>query len=139
MYLLDTNVISELVRPEPSAAVRAWVERVSPLRQHLSVLSLGEVTLGVARLRAGRRRARLSEWVQRDLREYFADRLLPVDAAAATAWGALAAEALRRGRPLGVVDGLLLATAQVRGLTFVTRNESECRDRGIPIVNPWRD
>jgi predicted nucleic acid-binding protein len=67
----------------------------------------------------------------------FTDRVLPIDARTAAAWGALDAEATRDGRPLGVVDGLLLATAQSHGLVFVTRNVAHCTDRGVTVIDPW--
>lgn len=74
-----------------------------------------------------------------ELLRQFTGRVLPVDEAVALAWGRLAAEGRRSGRPLPVVDGLLLAAAEVHDLTFVTRNDADCADRGVPVLNPWTE
>jgi toxin FitB len=136
-YLLDTNILSELVRPRPDGRVTAWIEAQSPLDMAISVLSLGEVEKGIARLAAGARRTELSRWARVELPAQFVGRLLGVDAAVAVAWGALSARAAEEGRPLPVVDGLLLATALAHELTLVTRNVADCARRGVPVYDPW--
>lgn len=136
-YLLDTNVLSELVRPEPDARVMAWVEAQSPLDLAVSVLTLGELTKGVGLMAVGRRRAALERWVAVELASQFRGRVLPVTDAIALAWGGLAAEARRTGRSLPVIDGLLLATASVHALTLVTRNVGDCAGREVPVLDPW--
>lgn len=136
-YLLDTNVISELVKPAPNPRLEAWARHQSPLDLSLSVLTLGELERGIAALPEGPRRTRLSQWAQIDVPRQFLERLLPVDAAVARAWGQLAGAAHGTGRALPVIDGLLLATARVNGLTFVTRNVSDCVGRGVPVYDPW--
>ena len=106
----------------------------------LSVLTLGELEKGIALLPAGVRRTQLSEWARAEVPRQFIGRLWPVDAAVAVAWGQLAGSAQLAGRPLPQVDGLLLATAQVFGLTLVTRNVADCAGRGVPTVpvyDPW--
>ena len=136
-YLLDTNVLSELVKRRPDARVRRWIDAQSPLDLALSVLSLGEIERGIARLAAGRRRTTLSRWARVELPSQFTGRLLGIDAAVAVAWGALSARAAQDGRSLPVIDGLLLATAQARDLTLVTRNASDCAGHGVPVYDPW--
>lgn len=136
-YLLDTNVLSELVRPTPDARVVAWVEAQSPLELCLSVLTLGELTKGVGTLAAGRRRAALERWVAVELAGQFRGRVLPISDVIAVAWGGFAARARQTGRTLPVIDGLLLATAQVHDLTLVTRNTADCAELGVTVVNPW--
>jgi predicted nucleic acid-binding protein len=136
-YLLDTNVISELAKPAPDPNVVAWTRAQSPLDLSLSVLTLGELEKGIARMPAGARRARLEQWVRIDLPQQFLARLLPVDAAVAAAWGELSGAGASGGRVLPVIDGLLLATAQTAGLTLVTRNVSDCCERGVPVYDPW--
>jgi predicted nucleic acid-binding protein len=101
------------------------------------VLSLGEIRKGVELLAAGGRRDELESWLSTELPSQFRTRLLPVSAEAAAEWGRLAAEGRKGGRELPVIDGLLLATAAVHGLTLVTRNERDCAGRGVPILNPW--
>ena len=109
----------------------------SPLDFAVSVLSLGEIEKAIARLPEGKRRSALLLWAQRELPTQFVGRVLSVNTAAAVAWGALRASGERAGRPLPVVDGLLLGTAQAHGLTLVTRNAVDCAGRGIPVYDPW--
>lgn len=136
-YLLDTSVISELARPAPSAAVVAWVRGQSGLDLAISALTLGELAKGARSVRAAARRDELMRWIATDVPRQFAGRIHPVDARVALEWGRLSAEAQVGGRPLPVIDGLLLATAAVHELTFVTRNESDCAGRGVETLNPW--
>jgi predicted nucleic acid-binding protein len=137
-FLLDTNVLAEAAKAEPDAPVVAWLRAQSALDLAISVLTLGEIRKGVALLPPGPRRTALEHWLAVDLPRQFTGRVLPVDEAAARAWGDLAAGGRRLGRELPVIDGLLLATAAVHGLTLVTRDEADCADRGVPVLNPWR-
>jgi len=136
-FLLDTVVLSEPAKPLPNPGAVAWLRAQPPLELRVSVLTLGEIERGIALLASGRRRQELRVWVQTELPRQFAGRILPVDEAVARAWGRLAAEGGRGGRPLPVIDGLLLATASVHDLTLVTRNERDCAERGVPVHNPW--
>lgn len=136
-YLLDTNVLSELIKRPPDAKVVAWVGAQSAVDLFASVLTIGEITKGIMLMARGRRSDELRAWVTQDLPRMFVGRLLSVDESIATEWGRIAADAKGVGRPIDVVDGLLLATASVHGLGLVTRNERDCADRGVPILNPW--
>lgn len=133
-YLIDTNVISELSRPKPAQVVVDWFEEVADEALHLSVLTLGELRRGVERLPAGKRRERLRYWLEHELPEWFGNRLLPVDAAVADAWGRLQATA---ERTLPAIDSLLAATAVHHHLRLVTRNTSDFQVEGVETVNPW--
>lgn len=135
-YLLDTNVVSEIVRPRPSGRVLAWFEAVPDDALHLSVLSLGEIRKGVETLEDDARKERLRIWLEHDLRAWFGDRLLAVTPDVADRWGRLLAE-IRR--PVPAVDSLLAATALHHDLRLVTRNEPDFPFRGLEIVNPWRN
>jgi toxin FitB len=137
LYLLDTNVISEPVRPAPATNVVTWLRAARQQDLAISVLTIGEIAKGAALLAEGRRRDDLDRWLRADLPQQFAGRVLPVDDQVAIEWGRLSAEANRAGRPLPVIDGLLLATAAVRGLTLVTRNVRDCAERGVTLLNPW--
>jgi hypothetical protein len=132
-FLLDTNVVAEVRKQRPHAAVKAWFESVEGPQLYLSVLVLGEVSQGVARLkrRDPRQAAVYATWLDR-LRRTFSDRLLPVTEAIALEWGRLNA-----GRPLPVGDGLLAATARAHGLTLVTRNEADFAGLDIALLNPF--
>ncbi|MBI5479906.1 MAG: type II toxin-antitoxin system VapC family toxin [Deltaproteobacteria bacterium] len=134
-YLVDTNVIAEIVRRRPDAEVASWFRVVPDTALHLSVLSLGELRKGVERRPAGVRRERLRVWLEQELPAWFEDRLLPVSKEVADRWGRLAAEV---GRSLPAIDGLLAATALHHGLRLVTRNVRDFRLPGLEIVNPWR-
>jgi predicted nucleic acid-binding protein len=136
-FLLDTAVVSELVRKNPSGAVLKWIDGQDEASFYLSVLTIGELEKGVARLPASVRRSRLQSWVRRDLVERFGGRLLPIDTRTAARWGAIAGESEKRGRPLPVIDCLIAATALVHGLAVVTRNVGDFERCGANCVNPW--
>ena len=136
-FLLDTNILSELVKRDPAPRVTAWVAGQSPLDLAISVLTLGEIVRGVGVLAPGRHRDLLQRWIAREVPRQFAGRVIDIDARVASRWGELAAAARRDGHALPVIDGLLLATAAVHDLTLVTRNERDCANRGVDIHNPW--
>lgn len=133
-YLIDTNVISELVRARPNSKVLAWFRETPDSALHLSVLTLGEIRHGVERLSDAARREKLRLWLENEIPARFESRLLPVDAAVADRWGRLISEV---GRPLPAVDALLAATALHHGLRVVTRNDSDFEFPGLEVVNPW--
>jgi predicted nucleic acid-binding protein len=136
-FLLDTNVVSELVKPRPDDHVLRWIEETDESILFLTVLTLGEIRKGMHRLRAGRRRGRLESWLQVDLPSRFQDRILPIDAAIADRWGRISAIATAKGKPVPVIDGLLAATAIHHNLTLVTRNSSDVSGTGVATLNPW--
>ena len=136
-FLLDTNVLSELIRPKPDANVKRWVEETDESILFLSVLTLGEIRKGIASLRAGSRRGRLESWLQVDLRARFEDRILPIDDAIADRWGTVSAFGAAKGKSVPVIDGLLAATALHHNLTLVTRNSSDVAGTGVSTLNPW--
>jgi toxin FitB len=136
-FLLDTNCISELVRPKPEPRVVEWMEAADESMLYLSVLSVGEIRKGSAGLPQGRRRTHLETWLDVELRARFAGRIVPIDAAVADRWGLIAAEAKRKGRALSVIDGLLAATALHHNLTVVSRNAGDFANTQVPVLNPW--
>lgn len=136
-FLLDTNLLSELIRPKPEQRVVSWLERLDENLLYLSALTLGEIRKGITALAGSGRRARLEVWLETGLRPRFAGRILPVDEAVADRWGALAGWAHARGTPLPVIDGLLAATAIEHDLTLVTRNAPHVARTGVRVLNPW--
>ncbi len=136
-FLLDTNVISELIKPKPDANVVRWIEETDESILFLSVLTLGEIRDGIERLSLGRRRGRLESWLAIDLRARFVNRILAIDEAIAERWGTLVATAAEQGTLVPVIDGLLAATASQHDLTLVTRNTADVFGTGIPTLNPW--
>jgi toxin FitB len=136
-FLLDTNILSELIEPKPEPRVLHWIAATDEDLLFLSVLALGDIRKGIAGLRAGPRRARLESWLETGLRSRFRGRMLPIDEAVADRWGTLTAQASGRGRPVPVIDGLLAATALHHNLTLVTRNASDVAATGALVMNPW--
>jgi len=136
-FLLDTNVVSELVKFKPEPKVAAWMEATEESLLRLSVLTLGEIRKGIDSLSDRSRRTALESWLNHDLLIRFANRILDVDQAVADRWGRLFANALGAKQSLPVVDGLLAATAIHHNLTLVTRNTKDVSLTGVPIINPW--
>jgi len=136
-YLLDTCVLSELVKPKPNRGVIAWLEATEELSLHLSVVSFGELQKGVSKLKESHRRKKLQSWVDEDLTARFAGRVLDIDRAVASRWGELSGNAERRGKKVPVLDGLLAATALEGGLTVVTENVRHFEATECSVHNPW--
>ena len=136
-FLLDTNVISELVKPQPETNVTAWIEGTDESLLYLSVLTLGELRRGIAVLPQSRRRAILEAWLEKDLRARFEDRILTIDQEVADRWGLLTAAARNSEIPLPIIDGLLAATALEHNLTLVTRDIGQIPSMGVAVFNPW--
>jgi predicted nucleic acid-binding protein len=139
-FLLDTNVVSELMKPRPSRRVADWVVSTPEELLYLSVITIGEVRKGIDLLDDDEpKRAALLSWLDRDLRVRFAGRLLTFDDAVAERWGHLEALAKKQRLTLPTIDAQLAATALHLGLTFVTRNTADIRPTGVPVFNPWSD
>jgi predicted nucleic acid-binding protein len=136
-FLLDTNCISELVRSYPDSNVLSWMKAADEKLLHLSVLTLGEIRKGVARLPQSRRRTALESWLELDLQYRFAGKILPIDVSIADRWGLLAAAASRKGKSISAIDGLLAATAIHHNLTIVSRNVADFASTPVTIFNPW--
>jgi toxin FitB len=137
-YLLDTNVISELVARQPDQAVLTWIEALDQTAVYLSVITIGEIHRGIERLPESAKRDRLRAWLTDDLLVRFGDRIVPIDVGVMIAWGSMVARLIREGRPLSAMDSLIAAQAIHHGYSLVTRNESDFRDTGVNVVNPWR-
>jgi toxin FitB len=136
-YLLDTNAISEWIKPRPDPGIARWLDEVDEDRTYLSVVTLGELRKGVERLADGRRRERLDQWLTSDLPGRFDGRLLPVDALVADQWGLLLARAEKAGTAIRGIDALLAATAKVSSLQIVTRNVRHFQHTGVEVICPW--
>jgi len=134
--LLDTRVLSELQRPQGSPQVRAQVEALDPEQLYLSVITVGELTKGVARLPASARRRQFSSWLM-GLEQRFGELILPIDIEVARRWGELTARAQSAGVPIPVSDGLIAATAPRHGLHVMTRNTRHFAASGTAIIDPW--
>ena len=134
-YLLDTNVVSELRKSSPDANVEAWYDSVPGSQLFLSVLTIGEIRMGVERMRRKdtAKAASLENWLTR-LETAYGDHIVPVDSAIADTWALLSVP-----DPLPVIDGLLAATAYDRGWTLVTRNTKDVRHAGVRVLDPFKE
>ena len=137
--MLDTNVVSEWVKPRPSGNVIAWLAEASEDEIFISVCTFAELRFGVASMARGKRRDHLDAWLRSDLPARFDRRIVGIDVSIADAWGNIQARARQNGRPLGPMDGLIAATAQVHDMTIVTRNTKHFEAVGVPLLNPWND
>jgi toxin FitB len=136
-YLLDTNIVSEWMKPGPSPMVAAWLDAVDEDRTFLSVISIAEIRQGIELMDRGRRPAELEGWLRDVLPDRFAGRLLPVDQEVAERWAMITVASRRAGIVLGIIDAFLAATAEAHGLTIVTRNVRDFAALGLPLLNPW--
>lgn len=138
-YLLDTCLISELVKEKPDLGVLEWIEQQDEQALFLSVLTLGELQKGVSKLPDGRKKTQLLHWLDEDLQTRFTGRMLDIDTGVATLWGRMQGEAEQRGRRMPVIDSLLAATAQANKLAVVTRNGADMAGSGVEVINPWKN
>lgn len=136
-YILDTNVISELVAVRPNPKVVDWIQTVDPDHIFLSVIAIGEIKKGIEKLPEADRKATLERWLQEDLLEQFENQLLSIDHQTMLIWGKLVAQLETIGRPISAIDSLLAATALQWSYTLVTRNLSHFQWTGIALLNPW--
>ncbi len=137
MYLIDTNVLSEFAKPFPSPDVKVWFDEADPDTLFASVITLGEIRLGIEDMQAGKRRTELEGWVENGLPAWFAANLLPVTKGIADRWGRVTIQGRRKGLNLATADGLIAATALEHDFTIVTRNVKDFAGLGVRILNPW--
>ncbi|MGH9897688.1 MAG: type II toxin-antitoxin system VapC family toxin [Pyrinomonadaceae bacterium] len=135
--LLDTNILSEVRRPEPELAVLDWLAQLDEDRAFISVISLAEIRRGITLLDEGRRRTALADWLANELTERFSGRILPVDPQVAISWGDLMAVSKRKGMSIASMDGLIAATAVTHNLALATRNVKDFQFLDLQIINPW--
>lgn len=138
MIILDTNVVSELLRPAPAPVVEAWLAAQDGAAVFFTAIGEAELRLGVAILPAGRRRTALAEAIDAMLEEDFRDRVLSFDAAAAQAYAAIAADRRAAGRPISQFDCQIAAIACSRRAALATRNTADYEGCGIELIDPWR-
>ena len=138
MIVLDTNVLSELLRPTPEAHVLAWLERQPPASVFTSAVTQGEVLYRIRLLPDGKRRGRLWDAAVTIFNEDFAGRVLSFDSDAAVAYAEISAARRAAGRPISQFDATIAAIARSHGANLATRNAKDFEGCGIEIVNPWR-
>ena len=137
MFVLDTNVVSELMLDRPHPAVMRWLDDRLERDLFVTAVTQAEVLTGIAILPAGRRRQGLAAAAEHAFGSMFADRVLPFDRSAAHSYASIAAARRRAGRPISQADCQIAAIAVARGGTMVTRNVRDFEGIEIAVVNPW--
>jgi predicted nucleic acid-binding protein len=136
--LLDTNVLSELMRPKPSSEVQNWFGQQQNTSYFVSAITHAEILLGIALLPPGKRRDSLASAAEQMFNEDFAGRTLPFDGACAAEYALLVAERTRRGHSISTEDGQIAATALSHDLSLATRNGKDFKGiHGLTVLNPW--
>lgn len=137
MILLDTNVVSEPLRPAPDARVIAWLDAQALETLYLSAITVAELRAGVALMPKGRRRDKLNETIEREVLPSFAGRVLPFDAACTQTYAEALATARQAGGGIGIADALIAAIARANGLIVATRDTAPFAAAGLDVINPW--
>ena len=137
MIVLDSNVISEMMKSSPDRAVKEWLDRQSLARFFTTAITQSEVLIGLEVMTKGKRRDALLSAAEHMFGSLFAGRILPFDSDAARSSAQLAAERKRRGRPISTSDLQIAAIAHSRGANVATRNTADFEHCGVPVVNPW--
>jgi toxin FitB len=136
VIVLDTNVVSELMRPAPAAVVVAWLGRHEVGTLMTTAVTVAEIRFGLARLPAGGRATQLQRLAD-EVFGRFASQVLPFDVDAATLYGELAAERERTGRPIDALDAQIASICRLRGAPLATRNTRDFLDTGVELIDPW--
>jgi len=137
-YLLDTCVISELVKTSPNPIVLDWLNNTPSERLFLSVITIGEIRKGLTKLPGSKRKDRLTEWLNTLLEDY-QDRIYSIDLAVAENWGVMQGKAEKSGMPMSSMDSLIAAIAYTHNLVLVTRNINDFKATNLPTNNPWKN
>jgi len=138
-YLLDTCVISELVKTKPDPRTVQWIRSQDEENLFLSVITIGEIQKGITKLADGRKKKqRLRDWLNGELRERFKDRILEIDLGTAVVWGQILGACEKRGITLAAIDSLIAAQGIFYQMTVVTRNVTDMEPSGVLLFNPWQ-
>lgn len=137
MIILDTNVVSEPMRPKPSERVRGWIETQVRAELCTTVITQAEILYGLALLPSGKRRQTLTRAVHEMFSVDFRDRVLPFDGATAEHFAAITADRRKAGMPIGILDAQIAAIARTHGARLATRDIADFQGCGIQLINPW--
>lgn len=136
-YLLDTCVISELVKSKPNKKVVSWIEKNDEDNFFLSSLTFGELYKDIAKLPDSKKKKKLSQWIEHDLKERFTGKIFDIDLLVAKTWGEIQGASETAGSPMPAIDSLIAATGLSHDLTVVTRNVADMQQSGATLLNPW--
>jgi predicted nucleic acid-binding protein len=137
-YLLDTNVIFELISKQANKKVAEWLDGLDPNTVYLSVITIGEIRKGIEKLPDSKRKDKVREWLETDLLIRFQGRVLEITIEVMLAWGALTRRLENEERPITAIDSLIAAIALQGNYCLVTRNEFDFRHTGVTMINPWK-
>lgn len=138
-YILDTNIISELVSVQPNQKVIGWLKGVDAKRTFLSVITIGEIRKGIEKLPESLRKKNIQDWFENELLVQFEERILPLDLSVILLWGELVGELEKKGRKLPPLDSLIAATTKYYNYILVTRNERDFEGIEIVVFNPFNE
>ncbi len=138
-YLADTNFLSEFLKPRPNPGALKWLLATDEEEIGISVITIGEISRGISRMRAGGRQQRLQVWLDGYILTRFSDRIVPLGLQEMLEWGRRYGEFERQGSPRPVIDSLLAVTALTNDLAIISRNVRDFDRWGVPIINPWGD
>ncbi|MDD2781504.1 type II toxin-antitoxin system VapC family toxin [Sulfuricurvum sp.] len=137
-YLLDTNVISELISKIPNAGVIEFLNVAEEKSLFLSVITLGEIKAGIEKLSDGSKKEKLSNWLEIDLLNRFNDRIIDVDLGVMMRWGEIVSRSQALGRVLPIMDSLIAAQCAIHDLVLITRNQKDFENLSLTIINPFK-
>jgi predicted nucleic acid-binding protein len=138
-YVLDTNVISELIAKQPNPKVVAWLDSLDPSTLYLTVITIGEIRKGVEKLPASKRKDDVKVWLETDLLLRFQGKILDITTDVMLVWGELVGRLENQGKPLSAINSLIAAIVLQQNSSLVTRNDSDFQHTGVKIVNPWKE
>lgn len=136
-YLLDTCVISELIKKQPNSKLVQWLSEIEEANLFISVLTIGELHKGIEKLPDSRKKNKLHKWVTYDMEKRFRNRIIDFDLHTATIWGKIQAKSEMSGQKLPAIDSLIAAVGISHDLIVVTRNTKDMESSGVDLLNPW--
>ncbi len=138
-YILDTNVISELIAKQPNTQVIDWIDRLDPRTVYLTVITVGEIRKGIEKLPPSPRKATIRMWLETDLLLRFQGKILTITTDVMLVWGELTGRLETEGKPMAAIAALIAAIALHGQYTLITRNEIDFQYAGILLINPWKE
>lgn len=130
-YLIDTNILSEITKPQHDQKIKQWLKSTHPNFLSISVITIGEIRKGIEKLPQSSKKEKIKDWLEHDILQWFSGRIIPIDIRISEEWGNLCA---RIKRPLPVIDSLIAATALTFNLKIATKNRKDFKDTGVEII-----
>ena len=136
-FLIDTCVISEIIKPKPNEKVVAWMRENAEENMYLSVLTFGEIEKGIEKTADPAKKKKLQNWIENELTDRFKHRIIKIDMTVASRWGNEQGKTERAGKPMPAIDGLIAVSGLVHNCVVVTRNVADMQQCGVELFNPW--